>query len=311
MDSDSEEEEIIDIPGNEDDTPAPSSASAPLRRSSRRTKVATGTYREDDGEEQGQQRADSDVEMVEDSGGEPAPEPEREVSSGGLPFDAGGLISMDAEEEAPAQNVRVKSEDPDVQLVSPVNAAAAAELRPTPAPGDDASMPFDIDAEEEEDKPKPILKLSYKGYNIHGKCICVIVEPYPPIRAPSRAVSLAPTGVRAPRAPSIAPPDYIPPSVAAQRRERTPLFLPDDDRERSITPAPWGAHEERILPPVPLFSGEPSGGEKNTGFEDGGMFELSQILQSVGGYPAGAAEDDDELDGAVLFGDADEIRALQ
>lgn len=310
MDSDSEEEEIIDIPRNEDDTPAPSSASAPLRRSSRRTTVATGTYREDDGEEQEQQRADSDVEMVDDTGGEPAPEPEREALPGDLPFDASGLITMDAEEKSPAQSVRVKSEDPEVQLVSPRN-APAEEVRPTPAPGDDASMPLDIDAEEEEEKPKPILKMSYKGYNIHGKCICVIVEPYPPIRAPSRAVSLAPTGVRAPRSPSIAPPNYIPPSVAAQRRERTPLFLPDDDRERSMTPAPWGAHEERILPPVPLFSDEPSGGEKNMGFEDGGMFELSQILQSVGGYPAGAAEDDDELDGAVLFGDADEIRALQ
>ncbi|TCD68208.1 hypothetical protein EIP91_011380 [Steccherinum ochraceum] len=305
-----DEEEVIDISSDEaeDDIPQQTSNTpAPLRRSSRKAQVASGGYREEDGEEEDEgepPRVDSDVEMQND-------DPVTQEPPGDLPFDAGGLITMDTEDDpAPAPNTTVKAEETDVQLMPQEPQPSPPAL--APAPGDSSNMPLDLDVEEEEEKPKLIPKLKYSGFNIHGRCLCVIVEPYPPIRTTPRAVSLAPQGVIGPRAPSIAPADYVPPSVAAQRRARTPLFLPEEgDRERSVTPAPWGAHEERVLPPVPLFSDEPPADDGlGDGFEDGGMFEFSQILRSVGGYPAGTAEDDDEIDGAALFGDADEVRGL-
>ncbi|KAI0375569.1 hypothetical protein BV20DRAFT_1008081 [Pilatotrama ljubarskyi] len=176
-----------------------------------------------------------------------------------------------------------------------------------PHPGDDyaagAETAVDIELvdDEEEPKPKPILKLSYHGFNIHGRCLCVIVEPYPPLRSATRAPSLAPTGLVAPRAPSIAPLDFVPSGAAAQR-ERTPLFLPDFDREP--TPAPLAA---RTLPPMPLFSDT---NEENDDDDGGELVLFSQLLRSVGDHPPGIAEDDDEIDGAVFFGDADEMREL-
>ncbi|KAH8105903.1 hypothetical protein BXZ70DRAFT_1004204 [Cristinia sonorae] len=294
------EEEIIDISddgsdeGRDNDLVA--AGSAPLRRSSRRTSVASGQYREDDeGEDPEADPMDDDIEMTNKT--EDMPPPPKPLDRPAFDTLAQGLIAMDDD----LNDARVKAEEAEVQLMPPDREPSEGK---TPAPGDDASIPLEVD---EEEKPKLALRLSYQGFNIHGRAICVIVEPYPPLRAPSttRDLSLAPMGVVAPRAPSIAPADYIPPSVAAQHRARTPLFLPEDDRERSVTPAPWG-QEERVLPPVPLFSEELS----PPSFEDGGMYELSQILQSVGGYPAGAAEDDDEIDGAAFFGDADENRGL-
>ena len=163
-----------------------------------------------------------------------------------------------------------------------------------------SAMDVELVEDDEEPKPKPILKLRYHGFSIHGRCLCVIVEPYPPLRSGTRAPSLAPTGIIAPRAPSIAPPDFVP-SGGAGQRERTPLFLPDFDREP--TPAPSGM---RTLPPVPLFSESGEGSDD----EDGGMVLFSQILRSVGDHPPGIAEDDDDIDGAVFFGDADETREL-
>ena len=170
---------------------------------------------------------------------------------------------------------------------------------------DDDAIPPTMDVElvdeEEEPKPKPILKLQYHGFNIHGRCLCVIVEPWPPLRSTTRAPELASMGVAAPRAPSIAPPNFVPSGGAAQR-ERTPLFLPDFDREP--TPAPSGM---RVLPPVPLFSETTAEGSDE---EEGDMVLFSQILRSVGDHPPGIAEDDDEIEGAVFFGDADEMREL-
>ncbi|THH32892.1 hypothetical protein EUX98_g1263 [Antrodiella citrinella] len=317
-----EEEDIINVSSDQDEdedmpaeTEAPVASSGPLRRSSRKTNVATYIEGNEGGEDEDLEPTpiDDDIEMSDGRSDRP---PDAPNPPGDLPFDVGGLISMDADDEdgqIPATDTpAVKTEEADIPLElfpPPQNPEdTQGTPAPPPAPGDDINTPLEI--EEEEEKPKPILKLNYKGFNIHGKCLCVIVEPYPPIQTALRAMSLAPMGVIAPRAPSIAPPDYVPPSVAAQRRAKTPLFLPEDDRDRSVTPAPWGAPEEpRMLPPVPLFSDTP---ESNSGgFEDGGMYEFSQILRSVGGYPAGAAEDDDEMDGAALFGDADDVRELQ
>lgn len=218
------------------------------------------------------------------------------------------VVEGDEVDDAPMEITEPQPETPIVSKVEETEPALVGEPeqvdQAVPMEEDSEVAPTTMDVElvdnEEEPKPKPILKLRYHGFNIHGRCLCVIVEPYPPIRSSTRAPSLAPTGLIAPRAPSIAPPDFVP-SGGSGQRERTPLFLPDFDRE--ATPAPSTI---RNLPPVPLFSetADDSDGE------DGGMVLFSQILRSVGDHPPGIAEDDDEIDGAVFFGDADETREL-
>ncbi|EEB92883.1 hypothetical protein MPER_08541 [Moniliophthora perniciosa FA553] len=52
------------------------------------------------------------------------------------------------------------------------------------------TVQFTLVPDDEEEKPKPILKLKYQGFNIFGHCLCIVVEPWPPIRTPSRAPSI-------------------------------------------------------------------------------------------------------------------------
>ncbi|KDQ64604.1 hypothetical protein JAAARDRAFT_118507 [Jaapia argillacea MUCL 33604] len=247
-----------------------SNAAAP-RRSGRTRKVVAGSYREDGGD------SNSDVEMMDDTPSRPA------------------LIDD-----------TIKEEIQDVQIIDTHNKELPIDLRsPSPEPAPPISE-LDMAADEEEPKPKPLLQLKYEGFTIHGQCLCIVVEPYPPVRTASRAPSLAPSGLRA---PSIAPPDFVPSGGAAsEQRARTPLFLPDYDRERSQTPAPF-LHQERVLPPVPLFDDAESLYAMDDGEEQDDLMEFSQLLNSGGDLRTGDADDDD-IDGSVLFGDADENKEL-
>lgn len=270
-----EEEDVINITSDEDEdiTVVDDAPQAP-RRSTRTKKVVAGGYRET--EDDGGDSAAMDVD---------APQRQRDPM-----LDDPGLVAMD-ETEDNLGSTDIKAEETETRLQ-------------TPAPISQSVDPFIVDDDEDE-KPKPILKLNYQGFNIHGQCLCVIVEPYPPIRSAPKPMSLVREGLVAPgaRAPSIAPLDYRPPGESS-RREKTPLFLPEDDGERGITPAPF----QRNLPPVPRFHDDPPSNEDEE--DAGGLFELSQVLRSVGGHSAMAAEDDDEIEGAVFFGDADEAREL-
>ncbi|KAF7301772.1 hypothetical protein MIND_00742800 [Mycena indigotica] len=172
------------------------------------------------------------------------------------------------------------------------------------APNEIESTPIDIDQDDDEEKPKPALSLTYQNFSIYGQCLCVVVEPYPPLRsssiAPSRAPSIAPVFATA-RQQSVAP---TPISGGSAQRARTPLFLPDDEDEREGSVIPPES-KSRQLPPVPLFSPDDPEEEDN-----GGMMAFSQVMTSYSHLPAGMVEDDDELDGAVFFGDADEMKEL-
>ncbi|KAJ7047256.1 hypothetical protein C8F04DRAFT_1021788 [Mycena alexandri] len=169
--------------------------------------------------------------------------------------------------------------------------------------GGAAATPIDID--DEEEKPKPVLTLKYQDFSIYGHCLCIIVEPYPLVRSASRAAS---------RVPSMAPlfaesrAQSVAPSTAGSLRARTPLFLPDDseDAERGETPAP--SFRQGSRPPVPLFDEDIDDGQDSD--DNGGMIAFSQVMNSYNHLPAGAADDDDDIDGAVFFGDADEVREL-
>ncbi|PIL37085.1 MFS general substrate transporter [Ganoderma sinense ZZ0214-1] len=284
-----DEEEAMSVSNDDDGRVEDTSEPATTRRRSKRArKVVAGGYR--DGMD--------DDDQVPGDDAEPTREPRPATGE-----------DDDYDPMIVEQPVRDASVVPKREEVEPSLSAQRPEepsldvddLEAAPAQAGPSSIDVELVDDGEEARPKPILKLHYHGFNIHGRCLCVIVEPYPPLRSGTRAPSLAPTGLVAPdRAPSMAPPDFVPTGGAAQR-ERTPLFLPNLDRE--LTPAPSAM---RTLPPVPLFSETAEGSDD----EDSGMVLFSQILRSVGDHPPGIAEDDDEIEGAVFFGDADEVREL-
>ena len=132
---------------------------------------------------------------------------------------------------------------------------------------------------EEEEKPKPILGLTYQGFNIYGHCLCLIVEPWPAIRS---------TAVRPILDPS-----------------QVPLFLPETGDDFN-TEHPAEAAQlnqpylDRILNDHNLSDKE----------DAGGMMDFSQVLNNIGDARPGAVNDDDDMDGSILFGDADEFKEL-
>jgi len=144
-----------------------------------------------------------------------------------------------------------------------------------------ARTAIDLDVDSEEEKPKPVLNLTYQGFNIYGHCLYVVVEPWPVIR--SMTTSLSNSKRKAGPAQRTSRP----------RDERSPLFLSEDleeDDERTSTTE---------------ISDRDSDSDGT-----GGMIEFSQVLHSIGDSRAGAANDDEDMDGSVLFGDADELREL-
>lgn len=134
---------------------------------------------------------------------------------------------------------------------------------------------IDLEVDCEEEKPKPILNLTYQGFNIYGHCLCVVIEPWPVIRSMTTSLSNR----------SVAGSSLFQQQTSRPRDERsTPLFLPEELQENEI-----------------------SDGDSDAA---GGMMQFSQVLRSVGDSRAGAANDDEGMDGSVLFGDADEFKEL-
>ena len=171
---------------------------------------------------------------------------------------------------------------------------------------------FGIDEDEEEKKLKPQLELSFRSLDMHDRCLCVVVEPWPalptrPTPAPdqlsmSQAASLAPPGARTSldRAQSVDSSRF---SVAPEGREETPLFLPDPaGRDRSATPAPVRFPSEFNLHTMDESQ------DPIEDYDNFGILAFSQALNNVSGDRVSAAEDDDDMDGGALYGDADEIR---
>lgn len=291
--SDSEDDQDIDGGGQATE----SQSAAPPRRSTRARRPIGASYRETD---------EDDIDMADDIAADveediitqetrPAQSgtttlPETSHTSGGIDVDS--------------EPITIKDEETEAMTIE-------GSLTSTPGPGvsdEPQSQQTVIHIEDDEEpKPKLSLQLKYQGFQIHGHCLCVVVEPWPPIRSASRAPSLAPMVSTTIRAPSIAPPDFVP-SGAAARRERTPLFLPDDDQDRGETPGP-SIRRLRTLPPVPLFNDIPEEERQYDSDEDGGMMEFSQVLKT-GGTMNGGVEEDDEYDGALFFADADEEREL-
>ncbi|TFY83942.1 hypothetical protein EWM64_g75 [Hericium alpestre] len=259
------------------------------RRSSRSTKRTTGIYREQDNSDE----EDGEADDVDDF----------------RPDDVAEDEDVQERQHRTTETIVIKNE-----VIEPVVAPVPAEDVEMPSEGEPApaapakkttSIAIEI-TDEVEPKPKLSLKLRYQGFSISGRCLILIVEPWPPMRSVSRAPSLAPMVSTTVRPPSIAPPDFVP-SGDATRRSKTPLFLPDYGRD-SETPGP---SRFRTLPPVPLFNdtSPDEDFELNLVDDDSSLMAFSQLLNTAG-ERAGGAEDDDEFDGAVFFADADEVREL-
>lgn len=152
---------------------------------------------------------------------------------------------------------------------------------------------FDLHADEEE-KPKPTLQLRYKGFGIYGQCLCIVAEPWPAIRSTTR--SLEELG-------GITGPKYKEKQAAIPTnttRVQTPLFLADEDDSQS----------QHSIPVANSWDGLETMEVSDDDSEMGGMMAFSQALNIAGDTRPGAVEDEDEMEGAVLFGDADEARQL-
>jgi len=162
-----------------------------------------------------------------------------------------------------------------------------------------SSRGLNVDGEDvEEEKPKMAVKVAYQGFTIHDRCLCIIVEPWSPLRTGRCAPSAVSTSTIH-RFPSLTPRES---SLTPLQRERTPLFLPEIDPRRSVTPAPLPS---RILPPVPLFDDTLDGHEQEEDNKEYGMLAFSQALSLMRDERAGSTEED-ENEGNAFLGDADE-----
>ncbi|KAG1783236.1 hypothetical protein EV702DRAFT_959815 [Suillus placidus] len=291
-----EEEEVISLSDDDSETDKIQGTSretpATTRRSQRTRKVPVGGYREDV-EDPVDISPDEplDVEMA-------APtETIQQVEVPAEELSDHDVLVMDHSAEI---LTTVKPEDPEKSLESTMETTLDSE---TVFVTSEPSRPFMEIDDEDDKKDKLALKLKYQGFNIFGRCLCVVVEPWPPIRSATRAPSVMPLTNEALRGSTITPPDFVPSNN--NQRARTPLFLPEFDRGRSLTPAPFP--RAKTLPPVPLFN-DPAPDSDDDGYGSDDLMIFSQALNAAGGMHIAAADDDDEMDGAVLFGDADEVR---
>jgi hypothetical protein len=168
---------------------------------------------------------------------------------------------------------------------------------------EDTGIPIEVD-DDDEPKPKLALELKYRAFSNFNRCLCVVVEPWPPQPSSSRAPSLAPSAAN--RASSVTPTTSRF-STNHGQRAKTPLFLPDLDDE----PTSPGRSRFRTLPPVPLFD-DPSTSRDADDVEewDGStsLMQFSQMLSATGRTGGADAEEEDEFDGMALFADADEAK---
>lgn len=266
----SSEEEILSISDNtdsNDEDVIEVIPEGPSRRSGRvRTRVAR-TYREDS------ENSDHTT--------PPEPKNQQELST--------------SEDVEMAEEARVKEEEEEVVELS----ALSAQVTPDPDTNPTVSLVLD---DEEEPKPKPTLNLKYRGFNITGNCLCVVVEPWPEIRVQPREQSTAPIFASSRSGATSVP------TSQNHKSSQMPLFLPDLEEDGQAVSESSVQPFSRSRPPVPLFNDPlPSADDDD---EDTDLMDFSQALNKAAEGRQGVPDEDDEMDGALLFGDADENREL-
>lgn len=128
------------------------------------------------------------------------------------------------------------------------------------------------------------MSLQYRGFDLDGIAICIVVEPWPPIRT---AINIPTTTTHLP--PSLERKQTAPPDRG------TPLFLPDFDHT-TITPAHAMKNRDPKSSRIP---------DANDTHSQSSLLRLSQAVNRQW-YPPG--EDEGDVDEQLLYGDADEAR---
>jgi hypothetical protein len=170
-----------------------------------------------------------------------------------------------------------------------------------------ADAPIEVD-EDDEHKPKLALELKYREFSNFNRCLCVVVEPWPPQHSGTRASPVVPSA--ASRASTVTPTasEF---TMNRGQRAKTPLFFPDVDDEPTSLAS--GHSHPRHLPPVPLFD-EPPTTHETGGVEEwddnAELMQFSQMLNTTGRVGGADVEEEDEFDGTALFADADEAKEL-
>ncbi|KAI5125021.1 hypothetical protein M0805_007445 [Coniferiporia weirii] len=232
--------------------------------------------------------------------------------------DDGSIMDTNQDEDAEMQ-AREDSELPAVKLEEAPDSAVLQDTENDDPERSPVNSPvIDVD-EEEEEKKKLSLQLAFRGLHMRDRCLCVVVEPWPHLPVTTggtstaasetfRAASATPSSRWPSRTPSVAPSQFASSSSFQRERGQTPLplFLPDsDERERSVTPAP--TRFPSVFSSLNTMDETQEGVEDDDGF---GMVAFSQVLKNVAGDRLGGVDDDDEMDGSVLYGDADEMRDI-
>jgi len=171
----------------------------------------------------------------------------------------------------------------------------------------DADAPIEVD-DDDEPKPKLALELKYREFSNFNRCLCVVVEPWPPQHSSTRTPLVASSA--ASRASTVTPTASEFTTNRGQRA-KTPLFFPDVDDEPTAL-ASVHPHT-RHLPPVPLFDDPPTTHETDDVEEwddNAELMQFSQMLNTTGRVSGADVEEEDEFDGTALFADADEAKEL-
>ena len=282
-----------DVSSSKKKSPRASSSRGERRRARRGNATGENSDDEEDYYPSDSELPDSDVQAEEDGDVEIAEDSDTSITKG----------TRGVAEAITRADIKVEMEEQGLPQTDPSSTTAES---PHVEETGTTSVPIEID-EDEEPKPKLALELKYRTFSNFNRCLCVVVEPWPPQRSNSRAPSLVPSAVT--RAPSVAPTTSEVSTTTRGQRAKTPLFLPDDDDEPT-TPS----HSRfRTLPPVPLFDDPPASGDIENIEEWGdnaALMQFSQMLNATGRVDGGDVQEEDEFDGMALFADADEAKEL-
>ncbi|KAH7343274.1 hypothetical protein B0J17DRAFT_713462 [Rhizoctonia solani] len=193
--------------------------------------------------------------------------------------DENGVSPLDTPNQTPLVIVKPEPDDT-AGLEKLLTISADDEITPTlsqsPRPPSDTLV-----VEQGEEKPKQELQLTYTGYMVPSRCLCVIAEPWPALPTPTQLASQTTKSRNKPSASS--------PSGTSR-----PLFRPESDDEGDQPNA-----RAQYRPPTPEFDSDD---------EEARLRMFSQMINKVGERRSGIAVRGamDEFEDDALYGDADE-----
>lgn len=140
------------------------------------------------------------------------------------------------------------------------------------------------------------MQVSYKGLTVTEKCLCIIIEPRTSDTANDLRQSTLDETIMQRQQTQLKTT-----SIVQQQRERTPLFLPDLDRD---SPAPFmssGVFQR-------TFDEFESESQSRNDWGEDNLHAFGETLNSIDDGMVGDINDEDGDEGEAFLGDADERR---